>query len=71
MSERVTSLGDGMNVAINAVIDGAHFSFLLVFNAVILFITRWREHERRVTKGSKAARDVGDLVKDATDDKRS
>ena len=39
VGERVASLSDGMNVAINAVLEGAHL--LLVVDAVILFMARW------------------------------
>ena len=39
VGERVTSLGDGMNVAINAVLEGVHL--LLVVETVILFMARW------------------------------
>ena len=39
MGERVTSLGDGINIAINAVHEGVHL--LLVVDTVILFMARW------------------------------
>jgi hypothetical protein len=54
VDERVSTLGDGMNDAINAVLEGAHL--LLVVDTIILSMARWREHQRRVTKCSKGRR---------------
>jgi hypothetical protein len=63
-------VGDGMRVAINkmdAVLDGAYLVFLLSTSSSNL--CPGGENVREELQ--KVARDVGDLVKDASDDKRS
>ena len=67
----VHDLGDGVNVAINkmdAILDGEYF-FPFWMSAPLLDLSLGGENVREELQ--KVARDVGDLVKDATDDKRS
>ena len=59
-------VSEGMKVAINAVLDGAHLIFLLSTTSSNL----WLGGENVREELQKVARDVGDLVKDASDDKR-
>ena len=75
VDERVLSLGndlgDGVNVAINkmdALLDGAHLVFFGLM-APLSDLSLGGEDMREELQ--KVARGVGDLVKDATDDKRS
>jgi hypothetical protein len=71
VGERVFSLGDGVNVAINkmdAVLDGEYLFFFWM-SAPLSDLSLGGENMREELH--KVARDVGDLVKDATDDKRS
>ena len=71
VGERVFSLGDGVNVAINkmdAVLDGEYLFFFWM-SAPLSDLSLGGEDMREELQ--KVARDVGDLVKDATDDKRS
>jgi hypothetical protein len=66
----VHDLGDGVGIAINkveAVLDGAHLFFCFVDALSNL----WLGGENMKEELQKVARDVGDLVKDSNDDKRS
>jgi hypothetical protein len=67
----VHDLGDGVNVAINkmdAVLDGEYL-FLFWMSTQLSDFSLGGENIREELQ--KVARDVGDLVKDAGDDKRS
>jgi hypothetical protein len=60
-------VGEGVKVAINAVLEGGHPVSLLSTSSSNL----WPGGENVREELQKVARDVGDLVKDAGDDKRS
>jgi hypothetical protein len=63
-------MGDGMKVAVNkmdAVLDGAYLVSLLSTSSLSL----WLGGENIRGELQQVARDVGDLARDASDDKRS